>query len=228
MSDHTEIQSTEAHSTASQDADTSRRRALRLWDEAIPVAGTVAEFYLCRVRRLVLPPDISPRVLRFHPDCAFGSDARHPCLLALYRSIVVDEPCAIMRTALTPDGRKIDRMALGSVSGAAIKLSDGVDVTTGLVIGDGLEATLAGMAIGFAPAWALGSVAAIATFPVLAGVATLTALGETCDGGANERAVMECAARWNAAGRAVYRVTPLSGCDHNNALTDTFGGNEHA
>jgi hypothetical protein len=49
-----------------------------------------------------LPPDISPRVLRFHPDCTFGPDVRHPCLLALCRSIVGDEPRAIMRTALLP------------------------------------------------------------------------------------------------------------------------------
>jgi putative DNA primase/helicase len=227
MSDHTEIHSTDVRSIASRDADASRRWAMRLWQEAIPIAGTVAELYLCRVRRLVLPPDISPRVLRFHPGCAFGSDARHPCLLALYCSIVGDEPCAIMRTALAPDGFKIDRLALGPVSRAAIKLPNHVGDATALTVGEHIEATLAGMAIGFAPAWALGSVSAIANFPVLAGVETLTVLGEAGDGGANERAVKECAARWNAAGRAVYRAMPRSGGDHNNALIDTSRGPRH-
>jgi putative DNA primase/helicase len=144
MSDHTKIESKYAHSTASRDADTSLRLAMRLWCEAIPIAGTVAEFYLRRVRHLVLPPDISPRVLRFHPDCPFGPDVRHPCLLALYRSIVGDEPRAIMRMSLSLDACKIDRKALGPAGGAAIKLSDDVDVTMGLVIGEGVETTLAG------------------------------------------------------------------------------------
>jgi hypothetical protein len=70
----------------------------------------------------VLPPDVSPRVLRFHARCPFGQEA-HPCVLALYRDLVTDEPRAIMRTALTPDAQKIDRKALGPVGGAAIKLS---------------------------------------------------------------------------------------------------------
>jgi hypothetical protein len=208
-------------------SDHSEVEAMRLWNAAVPIAGTVAEFYLHQVRHLALPRDISPRVLRFHPDCPFGPDVRHPCLLALYRSIVGDEPCAIMRTALAPNGLKIGRMALGPVSGAAIKLSNDVDETMTLTVGEGLETTLAGMAIGFAPAWALGSVSAIAKFPVLADVETLTVLGEAGDGGANERAVKECAARWNAAGRAVYRATPRSGGDHNNALIDTSRGSEH-
>jgi hypothetical protein len=215
MSDHTKIESKDAHSTASRDADTSLRLAMRLWCEAIPIAGTVAEFYLRRVRHLVLPPDISPRVLRFHPDCPFGPDVRHPCLLALYRSIVGDEPRAIMRTSLSLDACKIDRKALGPAGDAAIKLSDDADVTMGLVIGEGVETTLAGMAIGFAPAWALGAAAAIAKFPVLATVKELTVLGETGDGGANERAANECAVRWNAAGRPVHRVAPLTDGDPN-------------
>jgi hypothetical protein len=173
-------------------ADERQQKALKLWREAGPIAGTTAERYLIEIRELVLPPDVSPRVLRLHPACPFGEGRRHPCLLALYRDIATDAPRAIMRTALTPDGRKIDRMALGPVAGAAIKLSDDPDVTMALVIGEGLETTLAGLLKGFAPAWALGSAGAIAKFPVLSGVEALTILGETDDGGANERAIREC------------------------------------
>ena len=197
--------------------------ALRLWEEARPIAGTLAEQYLIKPRvedgrGLTLPPDISPRVLRFHPACPFGEGTRHPCLLALYRSIAGDEPRAIMRTALTPDAGKIDRKALGPVSGAAIKLSDDADVTMGLTIGEGLETTLAGMMFEFAPAWALGSAGLIAKFPVLSGIEALTILAETDDDGANKRAIRECFARWNAAGREVYRATPEIGGDANDAL----------
>jgi hypothetical protein len=155
-------------------------------------------------------------VLRFHPRCPYGRE-RHLCLLALYRSVTGDEPRAIMRTALTPDARKIDRKALGPVDSAAIKLTDDADVTTGLTIGEGLETTLAGLMQGFAPAWALGSAGAIAKLPVLAGIEALTILAETGDGGANDRAIRECFARWNAAGREVYRATSLIGHDFNDA-----------
>jgi hypothetical protein len=203
-------------------ADDGGRKALQLWDEAGPLAGTSADRYLIAARNLVLPPDISPRALRFHPACPFGEGVRHPCLLALYRDIVTDTPRAIMRTALTPDARKFGRKALGPVHGTAIKLSDDADVTVGLIIGEGLETTLAAMVFGLAPAWALGAAGGIAKFPVLSGIEALTVLAETDDGGANERAIEECFDRWTAAGREVVRVTSLIGCDANDALDDGY------
>jgi putative DNA primase/helicase len=200
-------------------ADDGQGRAMRLWDEAVPIEGTIAERYLIETRKLTLPPEMSPRVLRFHSGCLFGKGGRHPCLLALYRDIATDVPRAIMRTALRPDARKIDRMALGPVGDAAIKLSDDADVMMGLVIGEGLETTLAGMVFGFAPAWALGSAGEIAKFPVLSGIEALTILAETEDGGASERAFQACFGRWKAARREVWRVTSLIGGDLNDALT---------
>jgi hypothetical protein len=68
-----------------------------------------------------------------------------------------DKPTAIMRTALRADASKINRKALGPVGGAVIKLSAAAEAMTGLAIGEGLESTLAGMAFGLRPAWALGS-----------------------------------------------------------------------
>jgi Toprim domain len=212
-----------------------RQNALRLWDEAVPIAGTLAERYLIEARKLVLPPDISPRVLRFHPRVYFDANvsfgpAWHPCLLALYRKIelpifltgaapVESEPCAVMRTALTPDARKIGHAALGPVSDAAIKLSDDADVTAGLTIGERLETVLSRMVFGFAPAWALGSAGGIRTFPVLSGIEALTILTETDGDGTRQRAIQQCLARWSTAGREVYRVTSMIGSDANDALT---------
>jgi putative DNA primase/helicase len=205
-------------------ADDGGRKALQLWDEAGPLARTPADRYLTATRKLVLPQDISPRVLRFHPACPFGEGVRHPCLLALYRDIVTDAPRAIMRTALTPDARKIDRKALGPVGGAAIKLSDDADVTMGLIIGEGLETTLATMVFGLAPAWALGSAGGIGKFPVLPGIEALTVLAETDDGGAGERAILECFGRWTAAGRQVFSATSVIGGDASDALTMVAAG----
>jgi hypothetical protein len=127
----------------------NRYLALSAWWSAKPIAGIIAERYLVETRRLVLPPDVSPRVLRFHPSCGFEG-ARLPCLLVLSRN----SRQAIMRTALTPNARKIKRAALGPVGGAAIKLSDDEDVTTGLKMGEGPGTNLAGMLDGYTPAWA--------------------------------------------------------------------------
>jgi putative DNA primase/helicase len=125
---------------------------LALWKEATSAAGTLAEQYL-KSRSLTLP-ERADEVLRFHPSCPFGS-VRHPCMVALYRDIQTNEPKAIHRTALTADGRKIDRKALGPKGGCAIKLSADDDVMAGLTIAEGIETALAGMAINFRPAWAL-------------------------------------------------------------------------
>ncbi len=88
------------------------------------------------------------------------------------------------------------------------------DVTTGLVLGEGIETALAAATIinhrdtRLAPAWASGSAGAMASFPVLAGVETLTLLVDNDESGAGQRAAAECSARWTAAGREVIRLTP--------------------
>jgi hypothetical protein len=185
--------------------------ALRLWKAAHEIEGTIAETYLRQVRGLDLPDGVSGRVLRFHPACWFDRD-KHPCLLALYRSIAGDEAIAIMRTALAADGTKIGRKALGSIAGAAIKLTPDEDVTHGLTIGEGLETTLAGMSEGFKPAWVVGC-AGIAKFPVLAGVDCLTVVVDNDEPDRNGRragpaAAAECSQRWTDAGREVRLVVP--------------------
>jgi hypothetical protein len=205
--------------------DDGYQAAMRMWSEAGLIAGTIAEHYLASTRRLELPDDISPRVLRFHPRCPFGRDVWLPCLVALYRDIKTDEPRAVERTALNPDGTairidgKTARKMRGSREGAAIKITAAEDVTMGLTVGEGLETTLAGLMFGYAPVWALGPAAAIGAFPVLAGIEALTILGEMDAEGANERASAECAARWIAAGQEAFCVMPSAGCcDFNDAV----------
>jgi CHC2 zinc finger len=206
-------------------ADDGRQAAMVMWHAAGPIAGTLAEHYLVSTRRLELPDDVSPRVLRFHPHCPFGEGTRHPCLVALYRDIRTDEPRAVEWTALNTDGTaiRIDGKTARRMRGsrdAAIKITDDADVAMGLTIGEGVESTLAGMMFDYAPAWALGPAAAIGAFPVLAGIEALTILGERDDGGANERASAACISRWQAAGQDVYRVMPPDGCsDFNDAVT---------
>ncbi|WP_426608642.1 DUF7146 domain-containing protein [Bradyrhizobium sp. McL0616] len=195
--------------------DNSTARAL--WQEAVQPRGTIVESYLAN-RQLELPEDIAGRVVRFHASCPFGPGVRLPCMLTAFRSIVGDQLQAIHRTALTPDGKKIDRKMLGPVSGAAIKIDADEDVEQGLIIGEGFETCLAGRQLGFRPVWALGSAGAIGTFPVLPGIDGLTILAETDDSGANARAIKACGNRWAAEGREVIIATPRAAGDMNSAL----------
>ena len=167
------------------------------------LAGTLAERYLSN-RKLKLPSYVED--VRFHPSCPFGKE-RLPCMVALYRDIVSNEPRAIHRTALTPDGHKIDRKALGPKGGCAIKLTPDAEVSTGLTIAEGIETALAGMALNFCPAWALGDAGSIERFPVLSGIECLTILADNDPTGQN--AAIECSARWTAEGREVFRVSSV-------------------
>jgi putative DNA primase/helicase len=189
-------------------------RALAIWHEAENPRGTIVERYLAS-RRLDLPESVAGDVLRFHPACPFGND-RPPCMVALYRTLNKNLPVAVHRTALSADGQKIGRKMLGPVAGAAIKLDADADVTMGLVVGEGIETALTARQIGFRPAWALGSVGAIATFPLLPGIEALTILAEA--GKPSSDAVQVCGQRWSAVGREVIIVSSRMGSDINDAL----------
>lgn len=182
--------------------------ARRIWDEAQGLRGTVAERYWRETWKLDLTDELAGRVLRFHPRCPWrdentGRTDRVPALIVPFRSIDDDAITAVHRIALKSDGAKLGRRMLGIVHRAAIKLDPIGEV---LAIGEGVETAAAARQLGFAPAWALGSVGAISFFPVLDGVRRLTILGER--GAASERAVKICGARWRKAGRKVRVVIP--------------------
>ncbi len=196
-------------------------RAMDIWSEAARVETTPTEVYLRIHRRVEIPAGASGAVLRFHPACPFG-DTRHPCLIALVRNIITDEPQAIVRTALNPDGTalkiggKTARKALGPIGEGAIKLSDNAEITTCLGIGEGVETALSLRStpeFGLSPVWALISAGGLANFPVLAGIECLwiTVDNDKPDQQGRQagiEAAFACSKRWTAAGRKVYRITP--------------------
>jgi phage/plasmid primase-like uncharacterized protein len=194
--------------------------AMTIWSEAVPIENTLAKHYLRVARKLDVPDGVSGQVLRFHPDCPFGN-ARYPCMIALVRSIITDEPQAIVRTALRTDGTalridgKTARKALGPIGGGAIKLSDNAEVATGLTVGEGVETVLVSMALPTwcRPAWALIDCGNLVRFPVLAGIESLIILvdhdrPDRHGRRAGQSAAAECARRWEAAGREVIAVMP--------------------
>ena len=186
-----------------------------MWREGVEPRGSVVEGYL-NSRGLELDEGLAGRVIRYH----LGSNV----MLALFRDIVSDEPKAISRTFLTPEGVKIERKFLGPVSGCAVKLDPAEEVLGGLHIGEGIETCMSarqGVLIGDAvvplrPVWALGSAGAIATFPVLHAMECLSLIREKDK--ANAKAAVDCALRWRAAGREVRNIWPDAGKDLNDEL----------
>ncbi|MBN9454283.1 MAG: AAA family ATPase [Bosea sp.] len=193
----------------SQPVDNRQASALKLWAEAVDPRGTIVETYLAS-RRLELPDGVAMSTIRFHPACPFGPGVRLPCMVAAMRSIETGAIVAIHRTALTEDGRKLDRKMLGPADGSAIMLGE-LDAERGaLTVGEGIESALSGLMMGYAPAWAMGTAGGIAKLPVLHGVDSLTILGEH-DGGASAKAIRQVGCAWREAEREVFIALPKAG-----------------
>ncbi|WP_412505329.1 toprim domain-containing protein [Roseovarius sp. SYSU LYC5161] len=120
-------------------AEKRARQAERCWQEALPIAGTIAERYL-RARGITC--DL-PGTLRFHPECWHGPTAkRHPALIALIEGA---DGCAVHRTYLRPDGTgkaSLDggnKLMLGSTAGGAVRLTQ---AQGRLAVAEGIETAL--------------------------------------------------------------------------------------
>lgn len=133
----------EAQRRAEEVAEREKRigQARRLWAEAGPVGGTLAERYLrARGIRGALPPS-----LRFHAETWHGPTARRlPAMVAAVTLETVAEPVAVHRTFLAEPGRKADlgddaKLMLGPVAGGAVRLSRGAGP---VVVAEGIETAL--------------------------------------------------------------------------------------
>lgn len=114
------------------------RQARALWDEALPITGTIAETYL---RGRGITCDLPDR-LRFHAECWHGPTARKwPAMVAVVEGA---EGFAVHRTYLRTDGTgkadvDPDKMMLGCTRRGAVRLTQ----TDGsLVVCEGIETGL--------------------------------------------------------------------------------------
>jgi len=207
---HTSCRDNDAHGVA------RTRRALAIWSETVDPRGTPVWWHLA-VRGVALGglPSRIHTVLRWHPYCPWGTGgARHGCMVALWTDAVTRKPRAIHRTAISDAGEKVGRKTLGPNAGCVIRLWPDEDVERRLVIGEGIETTLAAATriqhrgTLLTPAWATGDAGHLERFPVLPGIEALTVLVDYDEHGRGQLATAECARRWTAAGREVTQLIP--------------------
>ena len=223
LADDEAIEVTPVH--VEDDGDEERKRrskqeaADRIWRQSYNLAGTAGESYLTR-RGIVLDGVPNFGGLRWHPKCPWEGGTA-PCVLARFTDAITGEPHGIWRRPV--DGGK--PKTLGPMRGCVIRLWPDEDVSSVLVLGEGVETTLAA-ATRFShhttllqPAWAAGSAGNLEDFPVLAGIDALTLLVDHDVNGRGQEAALVCGKRWRDAGREVTLLTPRKlGADFNDLV----------
>jgi hypothetical protein len=191
----------------------------RIWRQSYNIAGTAGEAYLVR-RGIVLADVPNFGGLRWHPNCPWeGGTAA--CVLARFTDAITAEPRGIWRRPINGEKPK----TLGPMRGCVIRLWPDEDVTSGLVIGEGVETVLAA-ATRFThrntllrPAWATGSAGNLENFLVLAGIDALTVLVDHDASGRGQEAARRCGERWRDADREVTLLIPRPlGADFNDLV----------
>ncbi len=187
---------------SSGSSEAKLRAAMRLWESAVPITGTLVEIYLAS-RGL----SYEGEALRFRTACR--------SMVALITDTLTGEPCGVHRTFLCPDGKAIrlpdgrkKKMMKGRAAGGCVRLYPW-EAPCGIAIAEGIETALA---TGFRPIWACLSSSIMQGFPVLPYVDAVTVFAD------HDRAGIDAAnavgERWHAAGREVTLSTPsMAGTD---------------
>lgn len=201
---------------AKTEAQRKAGQARRLWSEAQPIAGTLAETYL-RGRGITCQ---LPKTLRFHGSCWHGATAkRHPALIG---SVQGADMAAVHRTYLRPDGSgkaglEPAKAMLGATGGGAVRLTD---APRQLVVAEGIETGLS-LASGLlrtpACVWAALSTSGIRRLhlPPEPGRLTIAPDGDT----PGREAANALAERAHALGWQVSLLPAPDGRDWNDILT---------
>jgi putative DNA primase/helicase len=189
--------------------------ALRFWQAARPVEGTLVNTYL-RSRSLHIS---AQSVLRFHAGLKHPSGGIWPAMVALVTRGVDGAPIAIHRTFLARDGSgkaPVDpaKMMLGPCRGGAVRLAPIIDV---LMVGEGIETCLAAMQATGHAAWAALSTSGLRTLDLPADARNVIVLADGDEPG--EAAARDCALRWKREGRRVRIARPPQGMDFNDLLS---------
>ena len=199
-------------STANDDRTLSV--AVRIWDQAVALGPEAIAYFERRGIDIDAVPEQGG--LRWLAQCPWESSTR-PCVVGRYTTAIGNEPRGVWRRPI--DGGK--PKALGPTAGCVIRLWPDDAVEQGLVLGEGVETSLAAATriehrgTLLQPAWAAGSAGNMAKFPVLTGIGALTLLVDNDESGAGQRAADECAARWEAFADVTILKPTFLGADFN-------------
>ncbi|MGB3316443.1 MAG: toprim domain-containing protein [Albidovulum sp.] len=190
--------------------------AKELWNEAVPIDGTIAETYL---RSRSITCDL-PDSLRFHPECWHPSTKRLPALVARVDGA---KAFAVHRTYLRDDGAakaavEPTKAMLGSVVGGAVRLSTGPGP---LVVAEGIETALSlnsGLLNGPLTVWAALSTSGMKALALPGTPDDLIIATDSDDAGAGWQAGNVLAERAHALGWQVSLLPAPDGQDWNDAL----------
>ena len=199
-------------------ASSLRDAAMRIWQECTDPRGTAAEKYLINRR---MGHGVECQDIRFHANCPFGKDENGqqrflPAMVALVRSPGDRTPMGIHRTALTPDGRKLDRKMLGPCHGGVVMLTSH-EADSDISFCEGIETGLAVIKLFKRPVWAALSAGSLGSMQVIGGIQSLKIYAD------NDRAGLEaaqkCAREWITSGIKVSIEAPtVAGWDYADAL----------
>lgn len=191
------------------------RKAQAIWDQALPIRGTVAERYV-RLRGITAP---LPPTLRYIGACWHLTAKRAPAMVA---RVTGADGVSVHRTYLAADGSgKADlapqKTMLGPTKGGAVHLSSGPDR---LVVAEGIETSLSlisGLVSGSVSVWAALSAGGMRALrlPERAGRLLIAPDGDD----AGRAAARDLAERANARGWEVSIMAAPEGRDWNDVLT---------
>jgi hypothetical protein len=214
-----------ASATLSDDDDERERQrkaelAERIWRETVSIAGTAGEAYLARRGiEIASVPDFGG--LRWHPRCPWKGGETMPCVVSRFTDAITGEPGGAHRRPINGEMAR----SLGRTKGCVVRLWSDDAVSTGLVIGEGIETVLAAATrithrgTLLAPVWACGYAINLERFPVLDGIEALTILADNDASRTGQAAAAACARRWLDASREVIRLTPRQlGWDFNDII----------
>lgn len=210
-----------------QGEDTKRAaRALRLWHQARPGAGTMVATYL-RSRGILF--NNWPTSLRFHPRCyrPKGDESNFlpplPAMLGLVEHVQYG-PIGVHATYLRPDGsgkaaipKCQQRASFGPRRGAAVRFGI-VRPDRWLVVAEGIETTLSVMQSCALPGWAALSEGGVRALRLPREAKLVLICADHDANGIGQRAAHDAADRFLREGRRVRIAMPPANIDFNGIL----------
>lgn len=186
----------------------------RIAREAIQAQRSLVATYL-RSRGITLPV---PDALRYLPSLRHRSGCSGPAMIALVTRGEDPRPVAIHRTWLAPDGSgkapvRPAKMMLGPCRGGAVRLAP---FAQPLMVGEGIETTLAAMQATGHCGWAALSASGVRTLDLPEEARDIIILADGDDAGT--AAANAAAYRWHREDRRVQIAQAPTGTDINDLL----------